>query len=49
VYIGKDNTVLSTTGVMLNGVAGTSMSIPITGELWAISGGTQTISFIEIY
>ena len=49
VYLGKDEDVLSTTGVLLNGSAGTSMTIPVTGEVWAISGAAQTISFIEIY
>ena len=49
VYIGKDKDVVSTTGVLLNGVAGTGIAIPTTGEVWAIAGATQTISFIEIY
>ena len=49
VYIGKDSTVTTTTGVLLTGTAGTGISIPITGEVWAIAAVAQTVSFIEIY
>ena len=49
IYIGKDDKVLSTTGVLLTGTAGTGISIPVTGEIWGIAGGAQTVSFIEIY
>ena len=49
VYLGKDKDVSSTTGVLLNGTAGIGMAIPVTGEVWAISGAAQVVSFIEIY
>ena len=49
VYLGKDNTVLATTGILLTGTAGTGISIPVTGEVWAIAGATQTVSYIEVY
>lgn len=49
VYIGKDNAVLTTTGVLLTGTAGTGISIPVTGEIWGIAGSAQTVSYIEIY
>lgn len=49
VYIGKDENVTSTTGVLLTGTAGVGLSIPTTGEVWGIAGSTQTVSYIEIY
>ena len=49
VYIGKNADVSTTTGVLLTGTAGTGIAIPTTGEVWAIAGATQTVSYIEIY
>ena len=49
VYIGKDENVTSTTGVLLTGTAGVGLSIPTTGEIWGIAGSAQTVSYIEIY
>lgn len=49
VYIGKDNTVLTTTGVLLPGSVGVGIAIPVTGEVWGIAGVAQTVSYIEIY
>ena len=49
VYIGKDENVTSTTGVLLVGTAGVGLSIPSTGEIWGIAGSAQTVSYIEIY
>ena len=49
VYIGKDLSVSSTTGVLLTGTVGSGISIPTTGEIWGIAGSAQTVSYIEIY
>ena len=49
VYIGADENVTATTGVLLTGTAGVGLSIPTTGEVWGIAGSAQTVSFIEIY
>ncbi len=49
VWIGKDATVTSTTGVLLVGTKGVGISIPATGEIWAIAGSSQAVSYIEIY
>ena len=49
VYIGKDENVGTTTGVLLTGTAGAGISIPTTGEIWGIAGSAQTVSYIEVY
>ena len=49
IYFGKDASVSSTTGVLLTGIAGSSISIPYTGEIWGIANSTQTVSYLEIY
>ena len=49
VYIGKDENVTLTTGVLLTGTVGSGISIPTTGEIWGIAGSAQTVSYIEIY
>ena len=49
VYLGKDENVSTTTGVLLTGTAGSGISIPTTGEIWGIAGSAQTVSYIEIY
>ena len=49
VYLGKDENVSTTTGVLLTGTAGSGISIPTTGEIWGVAGSAQTVSYIEIY
>ena len=49
VYLGKDENVSTTTGVLLTGTAGSGISIPSTGEIWGIAGSAQTVSFVEVY
>lgn len=49
VYIGNSN-VTTSSGILLTGTKGASISIPGNMAIYGIVGsGTQTISFIEIY
>lgn len=50
VYLGIDNTVTTSTGVLLPGVKGASISLPVTTPVWGIVGaGSQTVSYLETW
>lgn len=49
IYFG-DSAVTTSTGLLLLGVKGTGISIPTTGELWAIpASGNPTVSWMDVY
>ena len=50
VYIGFNNTVTTSTGDLLTGTAGAFVSIPYTGAVWGITGGSsETVTYLEVY
>ncbi len=50
VYLGDSSSVLTTDGLLLVGVKGGMISLPYTGEVWAITaGGTQRVSVSDIF
>jgi hypothetical protein len=49
VYLGANSGVTSSTGQILPGVVGASISIPQTGPVWGITaGGSQSVSFLDV-
>jgi hypothetical protein len=49
IYIGPDATVTTTTGQLLPGVVGASISIPSKSAVYGISSGsTQAVSFLDV-
>lgn len=48
VYLGENNTVLTTTGHYLPGSAGASQSFSTTGAIYGItSGGSATVTYLQ--
>lgn len=49
IYLGPDSTVTTSTGQLLAGTKGASISIPQTGPVYGISSGSaQSVSFMEV-
>lgn len=49
VYIGDSSAVTTSTGQLLPGTKGASISIPTTGTVWAIAASsTQDVSFMSV-
>lgn len=49
-YFGADNTVTTGNGFRVKGVDGATLSLDVTGEVWAIVGaGSVTVSYLEVY
>ena len=50
VYLGFTNGVTTSTGILLTGIKGTSIALPVTMGVWGIvSSGSQAISYVEVY
>ena len=49
IYLGNSSAVTTSTGQLLPGVLGASISIPTAGPVWGISSGSaQSVSFLDV-
>lgn len=49
IYIGEDNLVTTSSGLLLLGTVGTPASLHYTGDIYGISAGASRVSVMELY